>query len=77
MADTELMLDVGQANELKLAFRRAGYTNAEIKKMSEGELLADLLPLIRAYGKTPTPTAVATPQHLIDLCSTHFLRHSL
>ena len=63
MADTELMLDVGQANELKLAFRRAGYTNAEIKKMSEGDLLADLLPLIRAYGKTPT---VTVPQHLID-----------
>ncbi|MEK7646965.1 MAG: hypothetical protein AAB378_01150 [Patescibacteria group bacterium] len=62
MADTGRMLDVGQANELKLAFRRAGYTNAEIKKLSEGDLLADLLPLIRAYGKP----MVAMSQHLID-----------
>ena len=48
--DTELMLDVGQANELKLAFRRHGWSNAEINKLCEGNLLAHLLPLVREYG---------------------------
>ncbi len=45
--DTELMLDVGQANELKLAFRRSGYTNADIKKLCEGDILARLLSIVR------------------------------
>ena len=38
----DLMLDVGQANELKLAFRRAGYSNDEIKQLCEGNTLADV-----------------------------------
>ena len=37
--DTGLMLDVGQANELKMAFRRCRWTNAEIKEMSKGDFL--------------------------------------
>ena len=41
--DNELMLDVGQANELKMAFRRAGWTNADIKKLSEGNLAEQVL----------------------------------
>lgn len=44
--DNELMLDVGQANELKLAFRRAGFTNRDIKKLCEGRLLTDVLAVI-------------------------------
>jgi ribosomal protein S27E len=36
------MLDVGQANELKLAFRRANYTNDDIKRLCEGTILADV-----------------------------------
>ncbi len=72
--DTELMLDVGQTNELKLAFRRAGWSNAEIKKLSEGNLLADLLPLVRAYGKTP---AVAVAQNLIDCDADPFVPSGL
>ncbi|MEK7576751.1 MAG: hypothetical protein AAB482_03600 [Patescibacteria group bacterium] len=48
---SEIMLDVGQANELKLAFRRAGYTNADIKKMCKGDVLAQMLPVIRSFGK--------------------------
>ncbi|TSC61732.1 MAG: hypothetical protein G01um101448_131 [Parcubacteria group bacterium Gr01-1014_48] len=39
---SELMLDVGQANELKLAFRHANYTNDEIKQLCEGTILADV-----------------------------------
>jgi hypothetical protein len=40
MSTNDLMLDVGQANELKLAFRREGFTNDEIKKLCEGSILA-------------------------------------
>lgn len=58
--DTELMLDVGQANEFKLACRRAGYTNADIKKMCEGDVLAQLLPVVRGNGE------VTVVRHLID-----------
>lgn len=39
---SELMLDVGQANELKLALRRANYTNDDIKRLCEGSILADV-----------------------------------
>ena len=34
---SDLMLDVDQASELKAAFRRAGWTNALIKKFCEGD----------------------------------------
>lgn len=44
-------LDVGQANELKLAFRRNGWTNEDVKKMSEGDLLAKLLPVVRGRAE--------------------------
>ncbi len=37
---SELMLDVGTANELKMAFRRAGYEASEVKSLSEGDILA-------------------------------------
>lgn len=47
----ELMLDVGQANELKLAFRRAGYTNELIKKLCEGAILEDVLAFMRGTAK--------------------------
>lgn len=67
--DTELMLDVGQANELKLAFRRAGWTNAEIKKLCEGNLLAHLLPLVREHVDATT----VTTQHLIDCDADPFI----
>ncbi len=42
------MLDVGQANELKLAFRRAGYSNADIKRLCEEVTLADFRKVL--YG---------------------------
>lgn len=40
---SELMLDVDQAGELKAAFRRGDWTNAQIKRLSEGDLLAWVL----------------------------------
>lgn len=44
--DPELMLDVSQAHELKLAFRRTGWNNAEIKKLSQGDLLSQVRLLV-------------------------------
>jgi hypothetical protein len=37
---SDLMLDVDQARELKAAFRRGKWTNAEIKRACEGDFLA-------------------------------------
>jgi hypothetical protein len=71
--DTELMLDVGQANELKLAFRRAGWSNAEIKKLCGGNLLAHLLPIVREYGET----TMAMMQYIIDCDARPFERSGL
>jgi hypothetical protein len=39
---SELMLDVGQANELKMAFRRAGYEASEVKSLVEGDILVQV-----------------------------------
>jgi hypothetical protein len=36
---SDLMLDVGLANELKLAFRRHGFTSEEVKRLTEGDTL--------------------------------------
>lgn len=37
---SDLMLDVGLANELKMAFRRNGWTEEQIKKAASGDFLA-------------------------------------
>ncbi len=39
---SDLMLDVDQAGELKAAFRRGDWTNAEIKRACEGNFLAQV-----------------------------------
>lgn len=39
---SDLMLDVDQAGEIKAAFRRGGWTNAEIRKACEGEFIAQV-----------------------------------
>ncbi len=39
---SELMLDVGQANELKLALRRHDFTSELVKQLSEGEILGEV-----------------------------------
>lgn len=57
---SELMLDVGQANELKLAFRRAEWTPADIKRLCEGDLASKLLPVVRGLGD------VTIVKHVID-----------
>lgn len=62
-ADTvsDLRLDVSQAHELKLAFRRAGWTNADIKKSCEGDMLFRILPVVRGHAE------IKLIEHLIDL----------
>lgn len=65
--DNELMLDVGQANELKLAARRAKATNADLKALSEGEMFARILPVLRGLGE------VVVKKHLIDLDTDPFV----
>ena len=46
----QLMLDVGQANELKLAARRCGYNNTDLKRLSEGRMMARILPVLRSQA---------------------------
>ncbi|MBI1833963.1 MAG: hypothetical protein HYR90_04015 [Candidatus Andersenbacteria bacterium] len=60
-------LDVVQAAELKYAFERNGFTNADVKKMSSGDLLGRLLPVIRGNGE------VNVIKHLIDLDGNPFV----
>ncbi|MEK7536857.1 MAG: hypothetical protein AAB584_00205 [Patescibacteria group bacterium] len=48
---SELTLEVGQANELKLAFRRHGYTAEEVKRLCEGNILAQTLLVIRGRAE--------------------------
>lgn len=49
--NNELMLDVGQANELKMAFRRSGWTNSEIKELCERETLFQVRRVISGQAK--------------------------
>lgn len=48
---SDLMLDVGQANELKLAARAAGATNADLKTLSSGDIFATILPVLRGMAE--------------------------
>jgi hypothetical protein len=47
----DLMLDVDQAGELKAAFRRCGYNNAEIKQLSTGDTLAQVRNVLRGLAE--------------------------
>lgn len=67
MSANDLMLDVSQAAELKLAFRRNGWNNAEIKTLSEGDILADILKVIKGQAE------IKMIERLIDCDSTPFI----
>lgn len=54
------MLDVGQAEELKLAFRRHDWTNANIKSLCEGDILGDVLKVVKGNAE------IKFLEHLID-----------
>lgn len=64
------LYSIGQMNEHADALERNGWTPADVKKVSGGDILANLLPLVRAYGEVPVATM---PQHLIDCDADPFL----
>lgn len=68
--NNDLMLDVGQAAELKLAFRRNGWNNAEIKNLSEGDILADVLKVIKGQAEikliSPLPKPIFCSWREVD-----------
>lgn len=66
-SNNDLMLDVSQAAELKLAFRRNGWNNAEIKNLSEGDILANVLRVIRGQAE------IKMIEHLIDCDANPFI----
>jgi hypothetical protein len=43
-------LDVGQANELKLAFRKHGFNNRDLKRLVEGDRLAEVLNYLKGFS---------------------------
>lgn len=58
--NNDLMLDVSQAAELKMAFRRNGYNNSQIKILSEGDLLGKVLQVITGQAE------IKMIEHFID-----------
>ena len=60
---SDLMLDVGTASDLKMAFRRAGFDTADITKLCKGDMAAKILPILRGLG------IVQIVKHIIDLAS--------
>jgi len=66
-SNNDLMLDVSQAAELKLAFRRNGWNNAEIKTLSEGGILANVLKVIKGQAE------IKMIEHLIDCDAAPFI----
>lgn len=53
-------LDVGQANELKLAFRRNDFSNEDVKRLSEGAFLADVRKVLLGHAE------IKPIEHFID-----------
>lgn len=49
MAD-KFTLTVGQAHDLEMAFRRNGWTAADVKRLSEGDLLTKVLWRVKRAG---------------------------
>ncbi len=68
MGDRSIM-SARQSAELDHAFERNGWTPADVEKASGGDILAHLLPLVRAYGEV----AVATTQCIIDCDAAPFV----
>lgn len=64
---SELMLDVSQAHELKMAFRRANYSNGEIKQLCEGNILADVRNVLLGHA------SITVMEHMIDCDAAPFI----
>jgi hypothetical protein len=67
MSEKDLMLDVDQAGELKRAFRRHGWTNKDIKTLSERNILGEVLKVIRKQAE------IKWIDHLIDCDANPFV----
>lgn len=66
--NNELMLDVGQANELKLAFRREGFSNEDIKALCERKgVLGQVRSVLLGHAE------IKMIEHLVDLDKTPFI----
>ena len=65
---SELTLEVGQAVEIKLAARRAGATNADIKALCEGDMFASILPVLRGRAKVVV-NSILTFVHSLHLAA--------
>ena len=64
---SDLMLDVDQAGELKAAFRRGGYNNAEIKQLSTGDTLAKVRDVLRGLAE------IKPVEHAVDFSADPFM----
>jgi len=64
---SDLKLDVDQAGELKAAFRRSDWTNEEIKKLCEGNILAEVRQVIEGNAE------IKTLEHVIDCDANPFV----
>ncbi len=64
---SNLMLDVDQAGELKAAFRRGDWTNTEIKRLCEGDTLAQFRKVLLGHA------VISVSKHLIDLDADPFV----
>ena len=64
----DLMLDVGQANELKLAFRRVGFSNEDVKSLcEERDILRGVRDVLRGLA------VITSVEHVIDLDADPFV----
>lgn len=68
---SDLMLDVGQANELKLAFRRADFSNDDIKRLCEGKVLTEIRSVLRGDA------SITVIEHVIDCDADPFVPDAL
>lgn len=48
---SDLMLDVGLANQIKMAARRAGATSADLNALTAGNTFERILPVLRGLGE--------------------------
>src|SRR5271157_939727 len=64
---SDLMLDVGLANELKRAFQRSGYNTDEIKRMCDGDILAEFRKVLLGHA------SIVAIEHVIDLDADPFV----
>ena len=64
---SDLMLDVGQANEFKLAARRANWTNDDIKWLCEGDNLEQIRNVRRGFSE------IKPIEYVVDLDADPFI----